>query len=99
MNASMEKDAKARKDNGTRHKHDDNTSCNNGIIQREQEEEITVISADDREDCEKFVSEIRSFYPSLAEANITITDLGPTICAHVGPDFLAVAYRGAGRIR
>ena len=64
-----------------------------------KEEEITVISADDREDCEKFVSEIRSFYPSLAEANITITDLGPTICAHVGPDFLAVAYRGTGRIR
>lgn len=62
------------------------------------DEEITVISADDREDCQKFIQEVRNFYPQLANAHITITDLGPTICAHVGPDFLAIIYHGLKRV-
>ena len=62
------------------------------------EEELTVISADDREDCEAVIRMIRETYPQLKDADITITDLGPTICAHVGPDFLAIIYHGRERV-
>ena len=67
-------------------------------LSEETPAEITVISADDREDCEAFVRLIKETYPQFRDAEIPIMDLGPTICAHVGPDFLAVCYRGRERV-
>jgi len=61
-------------------------------------EEITVISADDEEDCKAFAEAIRSTYPSLRDAEITITVLGPVIASHVGPDFVGLTYHGKRRI-
>ena len=62
------------------------------------DEEITIISADDREDCEKLIEDIKNAYPQLSNAEFTITDLGPTICAHVGPGFAAIIYHGKPRV-
>jgi len=70
-----------------------NELCDNTAL-----EEIGVISADDREDCLLLIEEIKKMYPQLKDSNFVIIDLGPTICAHVGPDFVGLAYRGSKRI-
>jgi len=62
------------------------------------EKDLADYSADDREDCEKVIGMIKETYPQLSNAEFTITDLGPTICAHVGPDFLAIIYHGTKRV-
>ena len=61
------------------------------------QEEFTIISADDDEDCLKEIENIKETYPELKDTNFTITHLGPTICAHVGPDFMALTFRGKNR--
>lgn len=61
-------------------------------------EEITVISADDDEECLKEMDLIRETYPQFKDADILLTHLGPTICAHVGPDFMAICYHGSHRV-
>ncbi len=61
-------------------------------------EEFTVVSADDVDDCLKEIENIKETYPQLKDTTFTITHLGPTICAHVGPDFMALIYRGSKRV-
>ena len=43
------------------------------------------------------IENIKETYPELKDTNFTITHLGPTICAHVGPDFMALTFRGKNR--
>ena len=61
-------------------------------------EEINIIEADDYEDAVSIRETIKETYPELEHANITIITLGPVIAAHVGPDFIAIAYHGTKRI-
>ena len=67
------------------------------ITEETSQEEFTIISADDDEDCLKEIENIKETYPELKDTNFTITHLGPTICAHVGPDFMALTFRGKNR--
>lgn len=59
--------------------------------------EIVVIHTDTPEDAQKLSDSIRETYPQLKDAAIQIMTLGPTIAAHVGPGFLAIAYHGTHR--
>ena len=62
------------------------------------DEEITVMHTDTLKDVEWLIGLIRETYPQLKDAEITVTTLGPTIAAHVGPGFMAVVYHGTQRI-
>lgn len=73
-------------------------SMKDDLAEYTKDEEFTVISADDVEDCLKVIENIKETYPELKDANFTITHLGPTICAHVGPDFMALIYHGKKRV-
>lgn len=62
------------------------------------DEPVLIETADDPEDGEKLIPVVKEMYPQLAKADFEILAVGPTICAHVGPDFLAFAYHGTKRI-
>ena len=59
---------------------------------------MLIETADDSEDGEKLIPVVKEMYPQLAKADFEILAVGPTICAHVGPDYLAFAYHGTKRI-